>query len=53
MCLARLKLLLININVITWFIPILFSQMYCETNKTINTRIVILECYCVAWKRPS
>ena len=53
MCLTRLKLLLININVITWFIPILFSQMYCETNKTINTRIVILECYCVARKRPS
>ena len=35
------------------FIPILFSQMYCETKKTINTRIVIFECYCVARERPS
>ena len=36
------------------FIPILFSQMYCETKKkTINTRILILECYCVARERPS
>ena len=52
MCLTRLKLLLINVNVITWFIPILFSQMYYETKKAINTRIVILECYCVARKRP-